>query len=133
MRARQTSTKLCYRILSNLVDYKICREKKWKEKTESHKLLSAWGTLAKMAANGIRAHARTHRRRSLRGKDGGLVPPPNNFPWGDQKINVPPSPVIELLWKLVIKLLVNLNVIVIPVTSCESKKFGLMNVYGSLK
>jgi len=28
-----------------------------KNKTESHKLLSAWGMSAKMAANGIRTHA----------------------------------------------------------------------------
>jgi len=35
----------------------IRKKSDWKEKTERHKLLSARGMLAKMAANGIRTHA----------------------------------------------------------------------------
>jgi len=35
-----------------------------KEKTERHELLSAWDMSAKLAANGIRTHARTNQRRT---------------------------------------------------------------------
>jgi len=47
-------------------DYKkIIIYYKGKEKTERHKLLSARGRSAKMAANGIRTHTRTNQRPTL--------------------------------------------------------------------
>jgi len=46
----------------------------------------------------------------------------------DQKINVPP--IIELLCKYVIKLLISLNVILVPVTPYENDKHDLRGSYG---